>query len=151
MYKGKHLKSDSPRKLSVLLVSLALLVTVSVIGTVAFLATQSGSVTNTFTLEPVPNEVVEQNNGPVKETVQIRNTGDVPAYIRAMVVVTWAEVDASDNPTGNVYGSTPVKGEDYTLTWGPDDSQTTGQWIDGKDGFYYFTSVVPAKGMTFIC
>ena len=46
----------------------------------------------------------------VKSNVQVKNTGDAAAYLRAAVLVTWQ--DAS----GNVLGTAPVAGQDYSIT-----------------------------------
>ena len=133
MYMGKRVKKTN--KPLALLASLVLVFGVAVAGTVAFLTTHTGDVVNTFTPGEVPNRVVEDFNGSVKKDVAIENTGNVPAYIRAAVVVTW--VDGS----GNVYGEVPVKGTDYTWTPGNDG------WVE-DGGYYYYTSAVAAGGKT---
>ena len=60
--------------------------------------------------------------------MQIQNTGDIPAYIRARIVVTWKDT------SGNV-SAVPVKDSDYTMDMG------TG-WIEGKDGYWYCKTAV---------
>ena len=137
MYEGKHLnKSKTPkRKSTVLLVSLlALCITVG--GTLAYLATHTDSVVNTFTPSTVTTAVTENFDGTTKTNVKIQNTGDTTAYIRAAVVVTWQDAD------GNVYGQEPVKGEDYSISW------TKSGWVEAADGFYYYTEPVAAGAST---
>ena len=123
------------KKVILLAVSLVLILSAAIGGTVAYLIDQTGSITNTFTPVKVTPEVTEDFDKKVKNNVQITNTGDIPAYIRVKVVVTWK--DAQDN----VYGAAPVLGTDYTWTSGSD------KWFL-KDGFYYYSEPVAAKGTT---
>ena len=77
MYHGKHLaKKSSGRKLKrcktgALILSLLLLVTAAVGGTVAYLLTQTESVTNTFTPSKVACTVTENFNGETKSNVSM--------------------------------------------------------------------------------
>ena len=123
------------KKVILLAVSLVLILSAAIGGTVAYLIDQTGSITNTFTPVKVTPEVTEDFDKKVKNNVQITNTGDIPAYIRVKVVVTWK--DAQDN----IYGAAPVLGTDYTWTSGSD------KWFL-KDGFYYYSEPVAAKGTT---
>ena len=134
MYQGKHHKRSQRRsgKSIALLVSLLLIATVTVGGTIAFLMDSDGPLHNLFNPSEVTTEVKETVSGTTKSDVYIQNTGDTDAWIRAAVVVTWQD------EAGNVYGQKPVAGTDYTITWG------TG-WEPGTDGFYYRTSPVAAK------
>lgn len=134
-----------------LLASLLVVLGIVVGGTLAWLTDDTGIVTNTFFAGEVPNEVIEDLQGNVKNDVKIKNTGNVDAYIRAAVTVTWVEVDENGNLTGNVYGEAPVLGEDYE--WYPaDDSSALGtigeNWKKGKDGYYYYTHKVPENTET---
>ena len=120
-------------KPSALLVSLLLLLTVTVGGTLAFLLDSSGPITNVFTPSQVTTRVDESFNGSVKSNVRIQNTGDTAAWIRAAVVITWQDAD------GNVYGKAPVANEDYTISY-----DLVSGWEKGDDGFYYWTKPVAA-------
>lgn len=135
MYKGKRVMDDTPRKRPALLMaSLVMLLTASVVGTVAFLVTSAGPVENTFTPAEVPNEVFEDINGATKNNVRIHNRGNVDAYVRAAVVFNWVDSE------GHIYGgAVPKEGEDYLITWSNFES---GPWKSGKDGYYYYTKVV---------
>lgn len=92
MYHGKHLApKSSGRKLKrcktgALILSLLLLVTAAVGGTVAYLLTKTEPVTNTFTPSHVTCEVTESFDGTVKKNVNVTNTGDTDAYIRVKLV-----------------------------------------------------------------
>lgn len=135
MYQGKHVKRTkyskrraNRRKATVLLTSLALLIVLLVGTTTAFLIASDGPITNSFNSSKVTCQVNEKSfNGTTKTNVTISNTGDTEAYIRAAIVVTWKDAE-----NGNVYGSVPVKITDYNITLNLTD------WIDGKDGFYYY-------------
>ena len=123
------------KKVILLAVSLVLILSAAIGGTVAYLIDQTGSITNTFTPAKVTPRIDENFNDSVKKNVQITNSGDIPAYIRVKVVVTWKN--------GNdVYGVAPKLGTDYTWTM-PENSK----WFL-KGGFYYYSEPVAAKGTT---
>lgn len=123
------------KKIVLLAVSLLLVMCAAIGGTVAYLIDSTGEVKNTFIPASVPPGIEEKIEGNVKKDVTIKNTGNVDAYIRVKVVVTWKDAN------GNVYKDAPVKGTDYTWTAG--DSK----WVL-HDGFYYYTAKVPADGST---
>lgn len=117
------------KKTILLLVSLVI-VLVAVVGTtIAYLVTNTDPIVNTFKPSKVTTEITEDFKNNVKDNVKVQNTGDVEAYIRAAVVVTW------QNDDGEVYPTAPVAGTDYTVTW------TKDGWVE-KDGYYYYTSTV---------
>ena len=124
------------RKAPVALVAILVLLCCAVAGTVAFLVTKTDSVVNTFTPSKVTTYVEEEFNGQTKSNVKIQNTGDIDAYIRVAVIVNWA--DAS----GNVYGEKPVEGTDYTISYNKTVQADGGQWIEGSDGYWYYTKPV---------
>lgn len=119
------------KKMLVLLTALIVVLCAAVGGTVAYLATSTGSVTNTFTPTSVSTVIIEDFKGSVKNEVTIKNNGDVDVYIRAAVVVTW------QNNEGTVLGQEPEAGSDYTIDW------KMNNWIGPKnDGYYYYTKSV---------
>ncbi len=140
MYKGKFCKTKRrSRKPIILLVSLMVLLNVSIFGTLAYLIDVSESIANTFTPSRVPNIVVEELDGNVKNNVRIQNDGNTDAFIRAAVVVTWVKRDGDGNLL--TYGKKPVDvgdDKDYVITF-PTDSG----WVKGSDGYYYYTAAVP--------
>ena len=125
------------KKLTVL-VALLLLVTVSVGGTLAWLATQTAPVTNTFTPSHVTTAVDEKTEGGVKSDVKIQNTGDTSAYIRATYVVNW--VDAN----GNIYAAQPVEDIDYTILLNV--GFESAPWTKGTDDGYYYCNTAIDPG-----
>lgn len=142
MYRKKHLAASENRplpkkKVSLLLVSLVLIAAIAVGSTVAFIATSTNSITNTFNPANVTIDIDEKFENGVKTDVQVKNTGNTDAFIRAQIVVTWKDTN------GNVSATKPVLGTDYTMTLNEAD------WFQGTDGFYYCTkSVAPNGGST---
>ena len=153
MYKGKHLKKGCAHKRpAALLASLVLLLSVSVVGTVAYLMHSTEDVTNTFTLGQVPNKVVETIEDNVKKDVKIQNLGDVDAYVRAAVVVNWIETDASGNQLG-ISAVEPITNLDcdhtdcdcdYKINWS---GIADGSWKE-DGGYYYYTGKVSPNEKT---
>lgn len=133
MKNGKHAAAGGMKRSLVLVVSVLALVLAVAGGTLAWLSANTTPVTNTFTPAQVSCTVEENFDGTTKKDVQIKNTSNIDAYIRAYVVVTWKDAQ------GNVYGKLPVKNTDYTMT-GPEAG-----WVE-KDGYYYYTSPVAANG-----
>ena len=137
MKNGKHAAAGGMKRSLVLVVSVLALVLAVAGGTLAWLTANSGPVTNTFTPAHVTCEVKEDFNGTTKKDVQIKNTSDIPAYIRAYVVVTWKDAQ------GNVYGKLPVENTDYNISY-----DLGNGWEKGSDGYYYFTKPVAVKDTT---
>ena len=127
------------KKALVLLVCVAMLLTVTVSGTVAFLVDGSGPVVNEFVPASVPPSIDEKLENNTKSEVRVQNKGNVDAYIRAMIVVTWQDAN------GNVYPSVPVMGQDYTMSINEGAAET--QWTK-VGNFYYYNSKVAANGYT---
>ena len=128
--KQKKMKSST---LIALLVIAAMLFAIG--STLAYLADRTARMENVFVPSEVKTEIGETFDGNVKENVVIKNTGDIDAYIRAEVVVTWEKAD------GTVLGEKPVSGTDYSMT------QTLTDWTEIK-GVYYYKNKVASKGVT---
>ena len=111
MKNGKHAAPRGMKRSLVLVVSLLALLLAVAGGTLAWLTAQD-SVSNTFTPAHVTCNVEESFNGTAKSDVKIKNTSDIPVYIRASIIVTWKD------PSGNVYGQLPVADTDYTIGYG---------------------------------
>ena len=109
---------------AVLLIAVILLISTAVGSTVAFLATKTEPVENSFEYANVSCKVT-QNCDTDGSIVQVKNTGTISAYIRAAVVANWIDVD------GNIAASVP-EGYSYDLTC------SSGSWAQGKDGFFYY-------------
>ena len=122
-------------KQPVALVALLVLLCCTVAGTLAYLVTSTDPVTNTFTPAHVSTAVDETFKNGVKSDVKIQNTGNIDAYIRAAVIINWADGD------GNV-SATPVKDGDYVIKY---DSSNT--WKKIGD-YWYYTKPVAADNLT---
>lgn len=118
------MKTMNKRRL-LLLAAVAALLLAGVGGTIAYIVTQTEPVVNTFEATHVAVEV--QND------YRIKNTGDIKAYIRAAVVVTWQ--DAS----GNVYAQKP----DVDLF-----TENDGWTLNDADGYYYYNTPVASGEFT---
>lgn len=107
-----------------------LLLAVAVSGTVAYLVTNSGPVENTFEYGKVSCTITEDFDKTTKKNVQVKNTGNVNAYIRAAIVVTWKDSN------GHTMPGQPEEGTDYTLELGK-------SWTKHGDYYYYNGKVAP--------
>ncbi len=118
-------------KKRILLVALCvvLVAALAIGGTVAWLTASSDAVTNTFTPGDVTVEIKETVEYNIKKSVQIKNTGNVDAYIRVAVVVNCIDSE------GNVILGTPP-------------SWTAASGWTKLGGYYYYNLVVPAGGTT---
>lgn len=126
-YHGSRVsKTNRPKHFAGLL-ALVLILVCTVGGTVAYLVAQTDPVTNTFTPGKVSCQVEEEFNetNTVKTKAVVKNTGNVPAYIRVAVVANTVD---GDNITGM-----------KTL---PAGWLNTTNWTEGSDGFYYYKGVV---------
>ena len=120
------------------LITAFVLLLVSVAGTVAFLADKTENVVNTFQATEVTSYVHETFTNGTKTNVYIENTGDIPAYIRAAIVVNW--VDPTDST--KILGVKPTE-SDYTMVLNiPSEPTSDPHWIEGNDGYYYYPSPV---------
>lgn len=133
-------KTFTSNKKLILLISIVAIMILAITAgtTIAFLKAETGTVTNTFTPAKVTTDITEGFDGKTKSNVQIKNTGDINAYIRAAVVVNWVDDD------GNIYPKQPVAGEDndYTITY---NLVTSGDgWYKIGD-YYYYSKPVPPK------
>ena len=129
MYQDAHNEKSARHgirmnRTAVLLIAIILLISTAVGSTVAFLATKTEPVENSFEYANVSCEVM-QDRDTDGSIVQVKNTGTISAYIRAAVVANWIDVD------GNIAASVP-EGYSYDLTC------SSGSWAQGKDGFFYY-------------
>lgn len=145
MYQGKYEKKhDRPsdrrrrrrrtRRLNALLLSMVLLVTVAIGGTLAYLVTQDEPITNTFTPSFVTCKVTEtfdEDSGEKKE-VNVQNTGDTDAYIRVRLVT------YRTNAAGQHIGGTATIPEFTPGT----------NWVNYGDYYYYTLPVKPDEKPT---
>ena len=126
------------KKTILMLAAMALLLTVTVGSTIAYLVTSSGPVQNVFEPAYVKSTVIEpswKDGNLEKSNVTIKNNGNVNAKIRAAIVVTWQDAE------GNTLPNVPKLGTDYSLTIGEG-------WKKGSDGYYVWESDVAPGNST---
>lgn len=130
---GRRVKRLRWNRTFVVLASVLVLAIGLVGTTLAWLFATTDPITNTFSAPKVDVPLIEEFDGEVKEHVKLENRGDIDAFVRAMVVVTWQD------EAGNVYAQAPVAGTDYTITWG------TEGWTKVGDYYYYNSSIAPGE------
>lgn len=125
------------KRSGILLAAVIVLLAGAVGGTWAFLVAQSEPVENNFTYAHVSCTIHEKFENDVKSDVEIQNTGDIPACIRARIVVTWKDEN------GNV-SAVPVDIMDYSIHFNRTD------WVQDKNNtdYWYCKKAVDAKGFT---
>lgn len=136
MYKGKFSKKNNRRLAPWVALALALVLALSVGGTVAYLFTNTGEVVNTFTPGKTGISIDEKTKGPKKTEITVKNDGDVPVYVRVMLVATY------QNEADQICGQhSDVAVPAFEL--GTD-------WLKGKDGFYYYTKPISKETSSLI-
>lgn len=132
MYKGKYSRERRRRPALWAALALALVLTLTAGGTVAYLFTNTDAVTNTFTPAEPGIEIVEKFDGTYKEEITVKNTGDITVYVRVMLVASY------QNEAGEVCGTHTAAEPTFTL--GTD-------WVKIGD-YYYYKKAVPAEQST---
>lgn len=129
---GAHLRKRRHTKQRTALLSIFLILSLVVGGTLAYLVAKTDHVQNQFE----PAFVTCQVNNNNDNTFDVTNTGNVDAYIRAAIVVNW--MDENENVRGIAPSSS-----DYTLS-----VNTTDWWQDTSTGYYYYKYSVIPTGIT---
>lgn len=132
MYRGEHEARRSEKtarkgRLNATIISVVLILTMAVGGTIAFLSTKTDPVVNTFNPSQVTCSVEENFDGTTKTNVNVENTGDIPAFIRVKLV-TYRTNDQGQHIGGTA--SLPA----FTLGTG---------WVKCGDYYYYTYPVAP--------
>lgn len=129
-YEARHLQRRRKRrskKTGMLFLSLLLVATMMVGGTLAYLFTNSVPVVNTFNPSHVSCSVTEEFNGTTKSNVNVTNTGDIDAFIRVKLVT--YRVNDEEQHIG---GTAEI----------PDFKPGAG-WVKNGDYYYYTKPVAP--------
>lgn len=129
---GRKVKKLRWNRTFVVLASVLVLAIGLVGTTLAWLIDDADAITNIFNPAKVTTSVEETFDGKVKNDVKVKNTGNIDAYLRAMVVVNWQD------GKGNVL---PAKEGDYSIDWKMDG------WVK-QGNYYYYTSPVAPDGLT---
>ncbi len=119
-------------RLTAMVIATVMLLALAIGGTVAWLTSSTGPVTNTFTPSHVSCEVTEDFNGTVKSNVNVKNTSDIPAFIRVKLV-TYRTNDAGQHIGGTA-------GLNFTPA-------ADSGWV-AYNGYYYYTQPVDPQQNT---
>ena len=134
MYQDPQEKGRGPAarvyRTAVLLIAVLLLISTAVGSTAAFLVTKTGPVVEDFAYAQVSCQVTRSGN-----TLGVKNTGTAQAYIRASYAVNWLDGE------GIIAAVTP---DGYSC----DLDENQGAWVDGGDGYFYYTDPVDPGGET---
>ena len=125
-----------PQKSLVLLVCVALLLTFTVSGTVAFLADNSGPVENVFTPPTVDTEIDEEFTNNVKSRIAVKNNGNISMYVRVVLIANWVKTE-----NGKEVIVEPAKLSELGF------ALNTADWTE-TDGYYYYNEPVEAGKTT---
>ncbi len=117
------------KRSALIVLSALLLLTAAIGGTLAYLATQTKPVVNTFTPSEVTCEVTETFDGTEKKNVNVTNTGNIDAYLRVRLVTYRV------NSEGDRIGGT-AQIPSFTIGTG---------WVQNGDYYYYIHPVAPGK------
>lgn len=115
----------SGRKAILLCVLIIALVASTIGTTLAMIMTRTQTINNVF--RPAEIELSSWSGN------DIINSGTVPSYVRAAVVVTWV----SESNSKEILSVSPEEKVDYTIT-------LADGWFKAKDGFYYFSNPLSA-------
>lgn len=138
-YEGKHGKpqaqsvSARPRRrgrATAMLLATVMLFALAVGGTIAWLIDKDSPLVNTFDPSKVTCEVQEKFDGKVKSDVNVKNTGDIDAFIRVKLVT------YRTNDAGQHIGGTAALPQ-FTLG---------ANWVV-YNGYYYYTLPVAPGDM----
>ena len=135
-YEGKHGKpqaqsvSARPRRrgrATAMLLATVMLFALAVGGTIAWLIDKDSPLVNTFDPSKVTCEVQEKFDGKVKSDVNVKNTGDIDAFIRVKLVTYRTNADGKHiGGTAEIPDFTPGEG-----------------WVQYGDYYYYTKPVAP--------
>lgn len=132
------MKTKKSKKFYFILVIFLIMVISGISLTIAFLVRQD-STSNQFMLGVVTPEIIEifDTENKVKRDVAIKNSGNVPIYIRTLITIYF-----KDNE-GNVLADAPVGNLDYQLTL-----STSANWILSEEGYYYYKTPINPDDLT---
>lgn len=141
-YQGRHEAASSRSvqkrirpngRLTAMVIATVMLLALAIGGTVAWLTSSTGPITNTFTPSHVSCAVDEEFDGRtgVKSDVRVKNTSDIPAFIRVKLV-TYRTNYARQHIGGTAMVPAFTPGQD---------------WVE-HNGYYYYTQPVQPDAYT---
>lgn len=138
MYKGKYSRERRRRPALWAALALALVLTLSVGGTVAYLFMGTDPVVNTFTPGDAEVTIVEKFENNIKSSIKVENKGNIDVYVRVMLVASYQN-DEGVCATHTAELNSPIL---------PDSDYNSTDWIKGSDGYYYYKTAVAAGNTT---
>ncbi len=137
LYEGRPVRKKEKKKSRLIVKALVLCASLILIvgtigGTLAWLTTDTEPVINTFSPSHVSCEVEEafDSDTGVKENVKIKNTSDIPAYIRVRLV------GYSKDAEGNIVGGTGLPENLVNM-------EIPANWLKIGEYYYYLSPVAP--------
>lgn len=125
-------------------IPLACVLALALVGTAYAWLTRTSALDNAFDLRDVQPAVEETLESGTKSDVKVRNDGKVASYLRCQVEVYWRDADGNrlwEVPALATDGTSSTG--DYTLTMATSATAgTASSWVQGSDGFWYWTSPV---------
>lgn len=120
-------------RLTAMVIATVMLLALAIGGTVAWITSSTGPITNTFTPSQVSCKVEENFNDRtgVKSNVKVQNTSDIPAFIRVKLVT------YRTNAQGQHIGGTATV-----------PTFTPGEGWREHNGYYYYTQPVQPQNFT---
>ena len=128
--KGKHFEQKKHSLISKkMLIQITTLLGICVVSSTSAYFMMQNSISNEFIVGTVKIEVIEKfdKKNKTKEEVCIKNIGNVPAYVRAAIIITWQDTE------GRILETKPEENVDYSIEF-----STSENWILGTDGYYYY-------------
>ena len=128
------MKRMNHKKALLAAVLVALLLTFTAGGTIAYLVDRTEEVQNTFTPASLNTKINETFNDDrsQKTSITVENESDsISAYVRVAVVGNWCDKDGR-----------------IVKPWTADFSCNTANWAEGNDGYYYYKKVLPVGQTT---
>lgn len=138
--KGKHSKPCILLMINKKIINqILLLLLISIIGTSIAYLVKVNILSNDFILGKVEAEIIENFDAKnkIKKNVFVKNTGNVPIYIRSTVVICWKDMD------DKVLPEYPEENIDYTIKF-----SDSSNWLKSNDGYYYYKYSIEPNSIT---
>ena len=131
---GKHFKEKEKITISKkMLIQISLLLLICIVTSSIAYIVNKYSISNEFVLGEVKINVIEtfDKKEKSKKDVYLKNTGNVPVYVRTAIIITWKD------EKGNILEERPVENVDYSIKF-----SDSSNWIKSKSEYYYYKNYV---------
>lgn len=145
---NKFKSASNKKKLSMIIV-VAIILNVTLMGTIAYLIDRTEEIVNIFNPGTVTTEVDEKVENDRKSEIKVTNTGNTDAYVRIALVAYRVKTDesgnvvfdANGNPVrigGAINAPTPETDKNFNLA---------ADWIEHNGHYYYTKPVAPGESV----